>query len=330
MPNDSSSEKAGYAQALKEIVKKFGKESLTLLSKPATQANITSSGFLALDIALGVKGYPKGRIVEIYGPESSGKTTLALRAIATAQKEGGTAAFIDAEHAFNMQQATNLGVDNKKLLLSQPSSGEEALEITNILLQNKAVDIIVIDSVSALTPQAEIDGNIGSSQIGSQARLMSQALRKLSRSTQQADAVLIFINQIRMKVGVIFGSPETTSGGNALKFYSSVRIDVRKAGLINDPEAGCIGHSIKAKIVKNKVASPFRIAEFDLIYRQPVQPAREILAVGVQLEVVEMSGSWFSYAGKKLGQGRQKAVQKLVDDPDLADKILTVIKQKST
>ncbi len=290
-----------------------------------------SSGSLGLDIALGVGGFPRGRVVEIFGPESSGKTTLAIHAIAQAQKAGGIAAFIDAEHAFDRFYAGRLGVDIENLLISQPDNGEQALEIADQLIRSSAIDIIVIDSVAALTPKAEIEGDMGDSKMGLQARLMSQALRKLTASINKTNTVCIFINQLREKIGVMFGNPETTTGGNALKFYASIRLDIRRVSQIKDGEDPTGSH-VRVKVVKNKVAPPFRKAEFDMMYSNGISKTGEIVDLAVEFEIVKKSGSWFSYGETKLGQGRESVKQLLADNPELAEeiehKILEIINKK--
>jgi recombination protein RecA len=282
---------------------------------------------LGLDLALGVGGLPKGRIIEIYGPESSGKTTLTLHAIAEAQKEGGIAAFIDAEHAFDRYYAEKLGVDIENLIISQPDNGEQALEIADNLIRSGAIDIIVIDSVAALTPKSEIEGEMGDSKVGLHARLMSQALRKLTGSISKTNCTVIFINQLREKIGVMFGNPETTTGGNALKFYSSVRIDIRRSTQIKDSNSAVIGNKTRVKVVKNKVAPPFRTAEFDIMYGTGVSKAGEVIDLGVDYEIIKKSGSWFSYDGTKLGQGRDAVKTLLKDNPDLMDELEAKIKE---
>jgi len=297
--------------------KTYGKGTVMKLGDaPIIEVDVIPSGSLSLDVALGVNGYPKGRIIEIYGPESSGKTTLALHAIAEAQKKGGIAAFIDAEHAFDQTYAAALGIDVQNLLMSQPDNGEQALEIADNLIRSGAVDIIVIDSVAALTPKAEIEGEMGDSQMGLQARLMSKALRKLTGSINKANCTAIFINQLRDKIGVMFGNPETTTGGNALKFYASIRIDVRRAAQIKDGEE-VTGNRTKIKIVKNKVAPPFRKAEFDIVYGEGISKVGEIVDLGVDFNIIKKAGSWFSYGETKLGQGRDAVKQLLQDNPEL-------------
>lgn len=306
---------------LDKIEKSYGKGTIMRMGDDAVvDVSTIPSGSLSLDIALGVGGYPKGRVVEIFGPESSGKTTLAIHAIAESQKEGGIAAFIDAEHAFDRFYAEKLGVDIENLLVSQPDNGEQALEIADHLIRSGAIDIVVIDSVAALTPKAEIEGEMGDSKMGLQARLMSQALRKLTSSISKTNTCVIFINQLRDKIGVMFGNPETTTGGNALKFYASVRIDVRRIGQLKDGEEAT-GNRTRVKIVKNKVAPPFRKAEFDLIYGEGISKVGEIIDLGVELEVIKKSGSWYSYADTKLGQGRDAVKNLLNDNPELSDEI---------
>ncbi|MDR0969836.1 MAG: recombinase RecA [Lentimicrobiaceae bacterium] len=310
---------------LGNIEKTFGKGSIMKLGADAVEKiESISTGSIGLDYALGVGGLPKGRVVEIYGPESSGKTTLALHVIAEAQKLGGIAAFIDAEHAFDRFYAQKLGVDTENLLISQPDHGEQALEITENLIRSGAIDVIVIDSVAALTPKSEIEGEMGDSKMGLHARLMSQALRKLTATISKTGAICIFINQLRDKIGVVFGNPETTTGGNALKFYSSVRIDIRKASPIKDGD-NVIGNGVKVKVVKNKVAPPFRKAEFDIMYGEGISKSGEIVDLGVDNNVIKKSGSWFSYGETKLAQGRE-AVKKIIEEnPELAEELETKI-----
>ena len=280
-----------------------------------------SSGSIGLDIALGVGGYPKGRVIEIYGPESSGKTTLTLHAIAECQRAGGIAAFIDAEHAFDRFYAEKLGVDLGELVISQPDNGEQALEIADNLIRSGAVDALVIDSVAALTPKSEIEGEMGDSKMGLHARLMSQALRKLTASISKTNCTVFFINQLREKIGVMFGNPETTTGGNALKFYASVRIDIRRSTQLKDTEGGVLGNKTRIKIVKNKVAPPFKTAEFDIMYGEGISKIGEILDIGVEKDIIEKSGSWFSYGGSKLGQGRDSVKSILKDNPELMEEL---------
>jgi recombination protein RecA len=317
--------KAEKQQALERtlgnIEKHFGKGTIMKLGDtPLENIPTISTGSIGLDAALGVGGLPKGRVVEIYGPESSGKTTLAIHAVAEAQKSGGIAAFIDAEHAFDRFYAQKLGVDIQNLLVSQPDNGEQALEITENLIRSGAIDVIVIDSVAALTPKSEIEGEMGDSKMGLQARLMSQALRKLTSTISKTGTVCIFINQLREKIGVMFGNPETTTGGNALKFYASVRLDIRKSGQIKDAES-VSGNRVKVKVVKNKVAPPFRSAEFDLIYGEGISKLGEIIDLGVDFDIIKKSGSWFSYGDTKLGQGRDAVKKLLADNPELADEL---------
>ena len=286
------------------------------------------TGSLSLDIALGIGGLPKGRVIEIYGPESSGKTTLSMHCIAEAQKQGGIAAFIDAEHAFDKTYAENLGIDTENLLISQPDNGEQALEISEQLIRSNAIDIIVIDSVAALVPKGEIEGEMGDSMMGLQARLMSQALRKLTGVIHKSGCICIFINQLRQKIGVMFGNPETTTGGNALKFYSSVRLDIRRIGQIKDSPDSINGNRTKVKVVKNKVAPPFKVVEFDIMYGKGISKSGEVLDLGVELELIQKSGSWFSYNGEKLGQGRDSVKTILEDNPELMGELEGLIKEK--
>ena len=281
----------------------------------------TSSGSLSLDLALGVGGYPKGRVVEIYGPESSGKTTLTLHAIAECQKNGGIAAFIDAEHAFDRFYAEKLGVDIENLIISQPDHGEQALEIADNLIRSGAIDMVIIDSVAALTPKSEIEGEMGDSKMGLHARLMSQALRKLTSSISKTNCTVFFINQLREKIGVMFGNPETTTGGNALKFYASIRIDIRRSTQIKNSDGAVMGNRTRVKIVKNKVAPPFKLAEFDIMYGKGISKSGEIIDLAVDAEIINKSGSWFSYEGTKLGQGRDAVKSLLIDNPDLMEKL---------
>jgi recombination protein RecA len=310
------------AAALSQIEKQFGKGSIMRMGDTDVASDIqaVSTGSLGLDIALGIGGLPRGRIVEIYGPESSGKTTLTLSAIAQAQKMGGIAAFIDAEHALDTQYAQKLGVNVSELLISQPDTGEQALEIADMLVRSGSVDIVVVDSVAALTPKAEIEGEMGDSHMGLQARLMSQALRKLTANIKRTNTLVIFINQIRMKIGVMFGNPETTTGGNALKFYASVRLDIRRTGAIKKGDE-VIGSETRVKVVKNKVAPPFKQAEFDILYGEGISREGEILEMGSNLKLVEKSGAWYSYKGEKIGQGKDNAREYLKEHPEVADEI---------
>ncbi|AQY21635.1 recombinase RecA [Riemerella anatipestifer] len=331
-PNDDK--KKALAAVLEKLDKTYGKGTVMKLGDGTVDHNIEviPSGSLGLDLALGVGGYPKGRIVEIYGPESSGKTTLTLHAIAEAQKAGGTAAFIDAEHAFDMHYAEKLGINLEELIVSQPDNGEQALEIADSLIRSGGVDIVVVDSVAALTPKAEIDGDMGDSKMGLHARLMSQALRKLTSSISKTKCTVIFINQLRDKIGVMFGSPETTTGGNALKFYASVRIDIRRSlsdtGKIKDKSGEVIGNRTKVKVVKNKVAPPFKSAEFDVMYGEGVSKVGEILDVATDLDIIQKSGSWFSYQDTKLGQGRDTVKELIKDNPELAEELEAKIREK--
>ncbi len=303
--------------AISQIQRQFGKGSIMRLgTQEAEKVPVVPTGALSLDIALGVGGLPKGRMTEIYGPESSGKTTLALHVVAEAQKAGGSAAFIDAEHALDTSYAERLGVDIDNLLVSQPDYGEQALEIAEILIRSGGIDVIVIDSVAALVPRAEIDGNVGDSHMGLQARLMSQAMRKFTGVLNRSNTILIFINQIRMKIGVMFGNPETTTGGNALKFYSTLRIDIRRIGQLKDGQE-IIGNRTKVKVVKNKVAPPFKFAEFDIIYGEGISKVGDMLDLAVNLEIVDKSGSWYSYSEERIGQGRENAKRFLKDQPEM-------------
>lgn len=312
---------------LDKIEKSYGKGTIMKLGDNAIDnIEFIPTGSIGLDMALGIGGFPRGRVVEIYGPESSGKTTLAIHAIAEAQKNGGIAAFIDAEHAFDRFYAKKLGVDIENLLISQPDNGEQALEITDNLIRSGALDIIVIDSVAALTPKSEIDGEMGDSKMGLQARLMSQALRKLTSTISKTGCTCVFINQLREKIGVMFGNPETTTGGNALKFYSSVRIDIRRTGQIKDADK-VVGNRVRIKVVKNKVAPPFRQAELDIIYGEGFSKVGEIVDIGVEHNIIKKSGSWFSYGETKLGQGRESVKQLLKDNPELSDELELKIKE---
>ena len=307
--------------AVMQIEKACGKGSIMKLgSRGAVAVEVVSTGSLGLDIALGIGGLPKGRVVEIYGPESSGKTTLALHVIASAQKAGGVCAFVDAEHALDPGYARKLGVNIDELLISQPDAGEQALEIADTLVRSNAVDVLVVDSVAALVPRAELEGEMGDSHVGLQARLMSQALRKLTSSISKSNCIVIFINQIRLKIGVMFGSPETTTGGNALKFYASVRLDIRRIGAIKDKET-VVGNQTRVKVVKNKMAAPFRVVEFDIMYGEGISKVGELVDLGVAAGVVEKSGAWISYEGQRIGQGRENAKQFLRDNPDVAGSI---------
>lgn len=308
--------------ALGQIERAFGKGSIMKLGakEAISETEVVSTGSLGLDIALGIGGFPRGRIIEIYGPESSGKTTLALHAIAQAQKNGGVCAFVDAEHALDPTYARKLGVDVDELLISQPDAGEQALEIADTLVRSGAIDVLVVDSVAALVPRAELEGEMGDSHVGLHARLMSQALRKLTSSISKSRCLVIFINQIRLKIGVMFGNPETTTGGNALKFYASVRLDIRRIGAIKDRET-VVGNQTRVKVVKNKMAPPFRVVEFDIMYGEGVSKVGELLDLGIQAGVVDKSGSWFSYDGQRIGQGRENAKGFLRSNPAVADSI---------
>ena len=319
--DDSKAKLQALQAAMSKIEKDFGKGSIMMMgSQKVEQVEVIPTGSLMLNHALGVGGYPKGRIIEIYGPESSGKTTLAIHAIAEAQKAGGIAAIIDAEHAFDRFYAEKLGVDLENLLISQPDNGEQALEIADQLIRSAAIDIVVIDSVAALTPKAEIEGDMGDNKVGLQARLMSQALRKVTSTISKTNTTCIFINQLREKIGVMFGNPETTTGGNALKFYSSVRLDIRRVTSIKDGDE-VVGNQVRVKVVKNKVAPPFRKAEFEIMFGEGISRVGEILDLGIQYNIVKKSGSWFSYNDSKLAQGRDSAKQILRDNPELCDEI---------
>jgi recombination protein RecA len=327
-----SSDKDAKLKALKltmdKLDKTYGKGAVMRMGDSAVEeVEVISSGSIGLDAALGIAGYPKGRVIEIYGPESSGKTTLTLHAIAEAQKAGGIAAFIDAEHAFDRTYAEKLGVDTEELIVSQPDHGEQALEIADNLIRSGAIDIIVIDSVAALTPKSEIEGEMGDSKVGLQARLMSQALRKLTGTISKTKCVCIFINQLREKIGVMFGNPETTTGGNALKFYSSVRLDIRRSTQIKDGDK-VIGNRVRVKVVKNKVAPPFRQAEFDIMYGEGISKVGELIDLGVDYEIIKKAGSWFSYGDTRLGQGRDAVKQLLRDNPELSEEIEQLIFEK--
>jgi recombination protein RecA len=324
MDNDK---KKALQSALSQIEKQFGKGAIMRMgeNEVAKDLQVVSTGSLGLDLALGIGGLPKGRVVEIYGPESSGKTTLTLSVIAEMQKINGSAAFIDAEHALDPKYAKKLGVNIEDLLISQPDNGEQALEIADMLVRSGSVDVVVVDSVAALTPRAEIEGDMGDPQMGLQARLMSQALRKLTANIKRSNTLVIFINQIRMKIGVMFGNPETTTGGNALKFYSSVRIDIRRIGAIKKADE-IIGNETRIKVVKNKVAPPFRQAVFDILYGEGISREGEIIEIGVKLKIMEKAGSWYSYNGEKIGQGRDNVRQFLKDNPETAHEIENKIK----
>ena len=325
----SENKQKALEAALSQIEKSFGKGSIMKLGEQeGIEIPSISTGSLGLDIALGIGGLPRGRIVEIYGPESSGKTTLTLHVVAEAQKIGGTCAFIDAEHALDPAYAKRIGVDIDNLVISQPDSGEQALEIADTLVRSGAVDVLVVDSVAALVPKAELEGEMGDQHMGLQARLMSQALRKLTASVSKSNALVIFINQIRMKIGVMFGNPETTTGGNALKFYSSVRMDIRRVGSIKDKE-NVIGNETRVKIVKNKVAPPFKTVDFDIMYNYGISREGEIIELGVQAGIIEKSGSWFSYNSERIGQGKENARQWLKDNPKVAEELIKKIMEKS-
>jgi len=321
--------KQALSIALNQIEKQFGKGSIMRMNEDSIIKDVegVSTGSLGLDVALGIGGFPRGRVVEIYGPESSGKTTLALHAAAEIQKAGGIAAFVDAEHAMDPKYAEKLGVKLEDLLISQPDTGEQALEITDMLVRSSAVDLVIIDSVAALTPKAEIEGDMGDSHMGLQARLMSQALRKLTGNIKRSNTLVIFINQIRMKIGVMFGNPETTSGGNALKFYASVRLDIRRIGAIKKGDE-VIGNETRVKVVKNKVAPPFREVKFDIIYGEGISRNGEILTLGVEHDFVEKSGAWYSYNGERIGQGKDNVRIFLKDNPDIAAEIELKIREK--
>ena len=324
---DRMDKEKALEQALAHIDRAFGKGSVMKLGQNTTavQTESISTGSLGLDIALGIGGLPKGRVIEVYGPESSGKTTLTLHVVAEAQKKGGICAFVDAEHALDPAYARKLGVDVDELLISQPDTGEQALEIADTLVRSGAIDVLVIDSVAALTPRAELEGEMGDTHVGLQARLMSQALRKLTGSISKSGCMVIFINQIRMKIGVMFGSPETTSGGNALKFYSSVRLDIRRIGALKDRDE-IVGNQTRVKVVKNKVAPPFKVVEFDIMYGQGISKMGELLDLGVKTGVVEKSGSWFSCGDQRIGQGRENAKEFLKENLDVAEEIETAVR----
>ena len=330
--NLDKSEKSEKFKALKltmdKIDKDFGKGSVMMMNERVeVEQAVISTGSIGLDMALGIGGLPKGRVVEIYGPESSGKTTIAIHVIAEAQKKGGMCAFIDAEHAFDSTYAKKLGVDVDNLLISQPDYGEQALEIADRLILSGALDVVVIDSVAALVPKSELEGEMGDSKMGLHARLMSQALRKLTATISKTNSCCIFINQLREKIGVMFGNPETTTGGNALKFYASVRLDIRRMSTIKDGDAA-VGNHVKVKVVKNKMAPPFRQAEFDIVYGEGISKAGEIIDMGVELGIIQKSGSWFSYNSDKLGQGRESVKQLMIDNPEMANEIEVQIREK--
>ena len=326
---DNSDKTRAIDAAVTQIERAFGKGSIMRLGQRETvDTEVVSTGSIGLDIALGIGGLPRGRVVEIYGPESSGKTTLALHAISEAQKKGGVCAFVDAEHALDPIYARKLGVNVDDLLISQPDAGEQALEIADTLVRSGAVDVLVIDSVAALVPRAELEGEMGDSHVGLQARLMSQALRKLTGSVSRSRTTIIFINQIRMKIGVMFGNPETTTGGNALKFYSSLRLEIRRIGAIKDRDE-VVGNQTRVKVVKNKLAPPFKMVEFDIMYGEGISKAGELLDLGIKAGIVEKSGSWFSYGSERIGQGRENAKQYLKDRPDRAAEIEAKIRQNA-
>jgi recombination protein RecA len=327
---DTMDREKALDSALSQIERAFGKGSIMKLGQSDQTVDVesVSTGSLGLDIALGIGGLPRGRVVEIYGPESSGKTTLALHAIAEAQKKGGTCAFIDAEHALDPAYARKLGVDLDELLISQPDAGEQALEIADTLVRSGAVDVLVVDSVAALVPRAELEGEMGDTHVGLHARLMSQALRKLTSSIARSHTLVIFINQIRMKIGVMFGSPETTTGGNALKFYASVRLDIRRIGAIKDRDE-VVGNQTRVKVVKNKMAPPFKVVEFDIMYGRGISKTGELLDLGVQAGIVEKSGAWFSYNDQRIGQGRENAKTFLSENPDIANTIEASIRENA-
>ncbi|MDB9980097.1 MAG: recombinase RecA [Flavobacteriales bacterium] len=327
MSKENESKLKALKLTLDKLDKTYGKGTVMKMGdKAVIEVEVIPTGSLGLDVALGVGGYPRGRVVEIYGPESSGKTTLTLHAIAEAQKKGGIAAFIDAEHAFDRYYAENLGVDIENLIISQPDNGEQALEIADNLIRSGAIDIVVIDSVAALTPKSEIEGEMGDSKMGLHARLMSQALRKLTGSISKTNCTVIFINQLREKIGVMFGNPETTTGGNALKFYASVRLDIRRSTQIKDANSAVLGNKTRVKVVKNKVAPPFKTVEFDIMYGKGISKVGEIIDLGVDFEIVKKSGSWFSYDDTKLGQGRDAVKNLLMDNPELMEELEQKIK----
>ncbi len=328
-PTDKENKLKALQITLEKLDKTFGKGSVMRLSdSKVLDVPVISTGSLGLDLALGIGGVPRGRVVEVYGPESSGKTTLAMHCIAEAQKNGGLAAIVDAEHAFDRTYAEKLGIDTQNLLISQPDSGEQALEIAEHLISSGAIDIIVIDSVAALVPRAELEGEMGDSKVGLQARLMSQALRKLTGVINKTGCCCIFINQLREKIGVMFGNPETTTGGNALKYYASVRLDIRRVGQIKESSDNILGNRTRVKVVKNKLAPPFKVIEFDIMYGEGISKVGEILDLAVELDIVKKSGSWFSYEGNRLGQGRDSVKDLLKDNPELADKLEALIRGK--
>ncbi|KYG82098.1 recombination protein RecA [Roseivirga ehrenbergii] len=327
--SDKSEKLKALQLTIDKLEKSYGKGAVMKLSdEKVVDLPSISTGSLGLDIALGIGGIPRGRVVEVYGPESSGKTTLSMHCIAEAQKKGGLAAFIDAEHAFDKAYAEKLGIDTENLLISQPDNGEQALEIAEHLIRSGAIDIIVIDSVAALVPKAELEGEMGDSKMGLQARLMSQALRKLTGAINKTGCCCIFINQLREKIGVMFGNPETTTGGNALKFYASVRLDIRRIGQIKESADNILGNRTRVKVVKNKVAPPFKVVEFDIMYGQGISKAGEIIDIGVEMEIVKKAGSWFSYNGEKLGQGRDSVKALIEDNPELMDELERKIKAR--
>ncbi|MDC0637585.1 recombinase RecA [Flavobacteriaceae bacterium] len=327
MSNEKDAKLKALKLTLDKLDKTYGKGAVMKMGdSPVEEVEVIPTGSLGLDLALGVGGYPKGRVIEIYGPESSGKTTLTLHAIAEAQKKGGIAAFIDAEHAFDRYYAASLGVDIENLIISQPDNGEQALEIADNLIRSGAIDIIIIDSVAALTPKSEIEGEMGDSKMGLHARLMSQALRKLTGSISKTKCTVIFINQLREKIGVMFGNPETTTGGNALKFYASIRLDIRRSTQIKDNTSSAVGNKTRVKVVKNKVAPPFKTVEFDIIYGEGISKIGEIIDLGVDYEIIKKSGSWFSYDETKLGQGRDSVKSLLIDNPELMEELEQKIK----